>query len=154
MYEQDTAPDARVKSPAWAGRPPGPVADHGARGTIERQLADLFRRIAFNILTAHRDDHLRNHGFIRTAGGWQLAPAFDLNPMPDRVEHELAIDAADHRGEIGVLLKTAGHYRLGEAAAQSIVDEVRRALAGWRTVAKAARLGRLELETLEDAIDR
>lgn len=53
-----------------------------------------------------------------------------------------------------MLLKTAGHYRLGEAAAQGIVDEVRRALAGWRAVGSAARLGRVELETLEDAIDR
>ena len=79
------------------------VADHGEPGAIEEQLASLFRRVAFNVLTAHRDDHLRNHGFLRTGDGWRLAPAFDLNPMPEKPEHELAIDAAVHAGDIDLV---------------------------------------------------
>ena len=42
------------------------IADYGAAGSIESLLAKFFRRVAFNILTAHRDDHLRNHGFLRS----------------------------------------------------------------------------------------
>lgn len=31
---------------------------------------------------ANTDDHLRNHGFLcRTAAGWALSPAYDLNPV-------------------------------------------------------------------------
>jgi serine/threonine-protein kinase HipA len=129
------------------------IADHGARGTVQRQLADLFRRIVFGILVAHRDDHLRNHGFLRTRAGWELAPAFDLNPMPEKSQHELAIDEADHGGGIETLLATAAHYRLTTDAAHAIVSQVRDAIAGWRAVAKAARVGRAEMEALEDAID-
>ncbi len=41
-------------------------------------LAELWRRIAFSILISNTDDHLRNHGFLRTSSaGWTLSPAFD-----------------------------------------------------------------------------
>lgn len=129
------------------------VADHGPRGEIEAELAQLYRRVAFNVLTKHRDDHLRNHGFIRTPPGWQLAPAFDLNPMPEMGEHELAIDDAVHAGDIELVIETAPFYRLAEGNARAIVDEIRGVLASWRAVAAAAHLSPIEAQTLADAIE-
>ncbi len=129
------------------------IADHGARGTIGAELAQLFRRVAFNVLTAGRDDHLRNHGFLRTESGWQLAPAFDLNPMPEKPEHEIAIDEGIHIGDIDLVVETAPFYRLSAREARAIVNEVRDALRSWRTVAASVPLGELEIETLSDAID-
>ena len=129
------------------------IADHGARGQVGPELAHLFRRTVFNVLTAHRDDHLRNHGFLRTAGGWQLAPAFDLNPMPEKAEHELAIDEAVHAGDIDLVIETAPYYRLADREARAIVDEVRGALSSWRMIAASAPLDEAEIETLEAAID-
>ena len=39
-----------------------------------------------SVLITNVDDHLRNHGFLHAnRGQWRLAPAFDLNPFPDRV---------------------------------------------------------------------
>ena len=36
-------------------------------------LRELWRRIAFTVLTSNTDDHLRNHGFLRTSSaGWSL----------------------------------------------------------------------------------
>jgi serine/threonine-protein kinase HipA len=105
-----------------------PLADHGARGRIDDELAHLFRRVAFNVLTAHRDDHLRNHGLLCTAAGWELAPAFDLNPMPDKAEHELAFDERIQVGDIDLVIETAPVHRPGERVARAIVDEVRGAL--------------------------
>jgi HipA-like C-terminal domain len=52
----------------------------------------VFRRLVFNVLVANRDDHLRNHGFLRTVRGWRLAPAFDVNSSRGSPEHTLAID--------------------------------------------------------------
>jgi serine/threonine-protein kinase HipA len=128
------------------------IADYGAMGSIESLLAKFFRRVAFNILTAHRDDHLCNHGFLRTKEGWDLAPAFDLNPMPDKPEHELAIDAANHTGDVRLLLETAEYYRLPSSDAERIVDEVRQALGTWKAVAKGANLGTLEMDALAQGI--
>lgn len=45
---------------------------------------ELHRRILFMVLMSNTDDHLRNHGFLRGPEGWRLAPAFDVNPQPDR----------------------------------------------------------------------
>ena len=44
-------------------------------------LEQLFRRLIFNIAVSNTDDHLRNHGFIFVNRGWQLSPAYDLNPI-------------------------------------------------------------------------
>lgn len=128
------------------------VADYGAAGSIDALLAKLFRRVAFNILTAHRDDHLRNHGFLRAKEGWQLAPAFDLNPMPDKPEHELAIDAANHAGDIGLLIESAEYYRLAATDAAQIVDEMREVLGTWEGLARAGNLGAVEVDTIREAI--
>ena len=128
------------------------IADYGERGAIDGELASLFRRLVFNVLTSHRDDHLRNHGFLRTRAGWRLAPAFDLNPMPDMAEHSLAIDTSDHVGDINITLSTAAFYRLSESQAEIIVGEVRDALSGWERVAKSAQLGPYEMETLAEAL--
>lgn len=128
------------------------IADHGAPGRIRTDLAQLFRRAAFNVLTSHRDDHLRNHGFLRTGEGWRLAPAFDLNPVPGKPEHELSLDGAIHRGDFEVLRETAPFYRLAGPEADAILDDVRTALAAWRGVARGSDVGAAEVDVLEDAI--
>jgi serine/threonine-protein kinase HipA len=47
-------------------------------------MRELWRRMAFSVLISNTDDHLRNHGFLRlSTAGWNLSPAFDLNPDPE-----------------------------------------------------------------------
>ncbi len=58
--------------------------------------------VILNILVGNRDDHLRNRGILRALTGWTLAPAFDLNPEFDRLEHALCIDESNER-QVGVL---------------------------------------------------
>lgn len=128
------------------------VADLSPAGEVGAQLQQLFRRVVFNVLTQHRDDHLRNHGFLRSATGWRLAPAFDLNPMPEMSEHELAIDESVHVGDIDLVIETASFYRLSEGDALGVVSQVRDALGSWRLLASAVHLGANEMEVLAEAI--
>ena len=86
------------------------IADHGAPGYIDEDLEELFRRIVFNILVSNRDDHLRNHGFLRSDRGWRLAPAFDLNPSPAKAEHELSINENLAVPDVALALETAPFY--------------------------------------------
>lgn len=58
------------------------LTDQGARGHIDNDLAQLFRRLLFNISIANRDDHLRNHGFLWQGTGWRLTPALTSTPTP------------------------------------------------------------------------
>lgn len=57
--------------------------------TSKEQKQELFRRMVFNGLFGNRDDHLRNHAFLRVNGEWQLSPAYDLTPntVPYNKQH-------------------------------------------------------------------
>jgi serine/threonine-protein kinase HipA len=122
---------------------------HGAPGHIEQDLRELFRRVLFNVATGNRDDHLRNHGFIRQPGGWRLAPAFDVNPAPGKDAHALALDDRSTAPDMGTVLATAEFYRVDAKNAKADLTRLRRVIGGWQN--KARQLGlsaedRLELE--------
>ena len=128
------------------------ISDHGAQGHIDEDLAQLFRRVLFNILVGNRDDHLRNHGFIRESSGWRLSPAFDLNPNTAKLTHALAIDSKNAEPDIRVAMEQAELYRLDEKAANSMLDEVHDAIADWRTEAKKLQLPSVEVQRMESVI--
>jgi serine/threonine-protein kinase HipA len=117
----------------------------------ETDLRELWTRIIFNILVSNRDDHLRNHGFILSADGWRLAPAYDLNPNIERTHHQLAIDSSDPTPDVALALATAEFYGLTQAHAAKILQRVRVAIGQWRTVAANLRLPRAEIERLAQA---
>jgi serine/threonine-protein kinase HipA len=110
------------------------LQNHADVAFVERDLHQLYRRILFNILTGNRDDHLRNHGFLRAATGWTLAPAFDQNPELDRREHAIAIDASDPRPLPANLRATADLYRLTSHQAARIESGLRATLSTWPTL--------------------
>lgn len=129
------------------------IQTHGDPTCIADDLAQLYRRAVFSILIGNRDDHLRNHGFLRTPHGWRLAPAFDLNPNPDKREHTLAIDAHDPSPSVRNLHATHRYYRLSANGATAIEQEVRECVARWRAVAEVLKLGRLAQSQLAAIID-
>jgi len=124
--------------------------DHGTYA-VKRDLEQLFRRVAFNILVSNRDDHLRNHGFFVTRDGIQLAPAYDVNPMPEKATHALSIDDTSAAPDLSLALATAGLYGLDKPAANRVVAMVRDAIAPWRDIARELGASRAELLSMESA---
>ncbi len=134
------------------------VADAVRRlGAAPRQdLAQLWRRMVFNILVSNTDDHLRNHGLLHGARGWRLAPAFDLNPMPVDVRprvHALAIDETDQTSSLELALSVIAAFGLGVRAAAEIVREVAAPVARWRPYARAHGLTRRQLDRMATAFE-
>lgn len=121
------------------------------REEIDADLEQLFRRAVFNALAGNRDDHLRNHGFLRGTAGWRLAPAYDLNPVPAKLEHELAFDEATRAPDLAVIERTAPLYRIARGHAGAMIREVRSAVGEWRVVARAAGISRDEIEATASA---
>lgn len=110
-----------------------------ARGDAQHADADLeqlFRRVAFNVAVGNRDDHLRNHGFVLGKTGWQLAPAFDVNPNMDKAEHVLNIDDSDSRPSLATVMSTAAFYGLALTRAKEVLEEVAAAVDEWRELAR------------------
>lgn len=125
------------------------IATWGDPDFIAADLAALFARVVFNVATANRDDHLRNHGFLRTPGGWRLAPAFDLNPSFKKTEHALALDLYTRQPNLAVLLETAKFYRLGVEQSQTIVKRTGKVVAGWKNRARKLGLSAHEIAEAE-----
>ncbi|MBK9655247.1 MAG: type II toxin-antitoxin system HipA family toxin [Rhodanobacteraceae bacterium] len=129
------------------------IETHGTSTQIAPDLEQLFRRVLFNILTGNRDDHLRNHGFLRTGDGWQLSPAFDVNPNPDKDHHVLAIDDRDTAPDSQLLLATADYYRLPRKAVGAVVEQVRGAVRDWEQRARALNASSREIALMQTVID-
>jgi serine/threonine-protein kinase HipA len=119
--------------------------------------AELFRRMAFNVLISNVDDHLRNHGFLWLGrGGWTLSPAYDLNPTPVDLRPRIlttTIDVDDGTCDLGLVLSVAEFFGLGDAAARAIVKAVGNATAGWREAAEAAGARPAEIRRMESAFE-
>jgi len=120
------------------------------------ELRQLWRRIAFTVLISNTDDHLRNHGFLRTStAGWSLSPAFDLNPDPEPGPKRLSttIDFNTDAARLDVLIEIAEHFRLDGDDARGIVAEVEAATSGWRSVAERAGIAHAEVERMAPAFE-
>lgn len=115
------------------------IATWGEPDHINPDLEELFTRVVFNVATANRDDHLRNHSFMRTPAGWRLAPAFDMNPSFKKNEHALALDLYTRQPNMAVILETAEYYRLGIDQAKDIISRTGKVIGGWKALAR--RLG-------------
>ena len=127
------------------------LATKGSEAHINMDLLQLFRRVLFNVATSNRDDHLRNHGFLRDPKGWRLAPAYDMNPSTRRDTHVLALDDQDASPSLATVLKTAAFYRVADAQAVQICNAMLAVLAGWEARAKQLGLSAEDRAELEDA---
>jgi serine/threonine-protein kinase HipA len=114
-----------------------------------QDIRQLWRRLVFNLLITNVDDHLQNHGFLHVAHGqWRLAPAFDINPFPDK-DRESKTWLSEQDGpitDVGMLLARSAYFGLDEAQARTVLAEVHAAVANWRKVALGADVGLRQAE--------
>jgi serine/threonine-protein kinase HipA len=126
-------------------------------GAAARQdVEELWRRVAFSILITNVDDHLHNHGFLHAHHGqWRLAPAFDLNPFPDRARELNTWVSAETGPEATVeaLLSVAPYFKIPKARAKEMLARVERAVAGWRDEGRAIGMSDAELEAFAPAFE-
>ncbi len=127
---------------------------HGA--DVQADIVELWRRIAFSICINNIDDHLHNHGFLHVGHDqWRLAPAFDINPFPERVR-ELKTWISPDIGpgsSLDALRSVAPYFRIGSTQAESIIVEVHDAVASWRQVGANLGMSADELDSFVDAFD-
>lgn len=126
------------------------IAEHGSPAYIAEDLKQLFRRVAFNIAVANRDDHLRNHGFMRTLSGWRMSKAFDMNPSVKKPDHVLGIAEGLHEPSMENLMATALYYDLNELEAMVVINDVLGVVAKWKARAKALHIALADVDEMED----
>jgi len=128
---------------------------HGA--APNKDMKALWRRIVFSILISNTDDHLRNHGFLYTGpDGWELAPAYDVNPVPTDIKPRVlttAIDLDDGTASLDLAFDVAEYFELDSDEARSIVADVGTATAIWRDEAARLGLANAEIERMASAFE-
>jgi serine/threonine-protein kinase HipA len=127
------------------------IRSQGDAEHVEADLAQLFRRVVFNVAVGNRDDHLRNHGFLLGKTGWRLAPAFDVNPNIDKAEHVLNLDDGDNRPSLETVLNTAEFYGLTYDSARKILEEVASAVDQWESIARKEHIAAADIDLTSGA---
>jgi len=98
----------------------------------------------FNLLITNVDDHLQNHGFLHVRHGlWRLAPAFDINPFPDK-DRESKTWLSEQDGpitDLRMLMARAPDFALDGPQALSVLRAVHAAVSRWRRVAHGPEVG-------------
>jgi serine/threonine-protein kinase HipA len=123
---------------------------------VQDDLRQLWRRMAFSVLIRNTDDHLRNHGFLRSStAGWSLSPAFDINPDPTPGDKHLstAIDYNATEARIDPVVEVAELFRLDAAHAYTILAEVLSAVSQWRAAAHDANVLPAEIDRMARAFE-
>jgi serine/threonine-protein kinase HipA len=114
----------------------------------------LFRRVAVSVGLNNTDDHLRNHGFLRSRAGWTLSPAFDVNPNPNNDTRQSTIAGADTAADAADgLRELASACRLTREQADTQLSTIAEAIAGWRNSALRNGVRRSELHRFEHSFD-
>lgn len=126
------------------------LMEHGARP--KQDLEELWSRIVFNMLVSNADDHLRNHAYLLAPGrGWQLAPAYDMNPQPDATGLSLNVSEADNALSLELAFSVAPYFRVSRARAQEIVAQQRAVVRQWAKPATALKIAPREQERMAQA---
>lgn len=112
-------------------------------------LRELWRRLVINLLITNVDDHLWNVGFLYAGDGkWRLAPAFDVNPFPDKARESKTwlSEASGPITSLEQLLTEAPYFGLTRAEAQETAGGIAMKLAQWREIATSKEVGLSEAE--------
>ena len=128
------------------------LTQYGAK--VESDLRELWQRIVFSILVSNTDDHLRNHGFMLTEKGWILSPAFDINPNEDGAGLSLNISLDDNSLDLDLALEVAEYFRLTDEEAIRIIEDIRRSVKSWRSIANKHQLPGSEQELMSKVFER
>lgn len=114
-------------------------------------LAQLWRRLVFNIAISNSDDHLRNHGFLMADNGWRLSPAYDLNPVPYAQGLHLNITDSDNRLDFRLAFEVANFFQLTPKQTNEIYQDVIESVKHWQTIATEIGISRAEQERMKGA---
>jgi serine/threonine-protein kinase HipA len=118
------------------------IRAHGHAPTED--VRQLWRRLVFNLLITNVDDHLQNHGFLHVERGlWRLAPAFDVNPFPDK-DRESKTWLSEQDGPItglDMLLARSNYFALSTDQALMVLRDVHSAVSKWRQIACGPEVG-------------
>jgi serine/threonine-protein kinase HipA len=121
----------------------------------KKDLQELWSRLLFNILIANTDDHLRNHAFLYAPQrGWNLSPAYDLNPVPLDIKPRVlttTIDMHDGTGTLEHALSVADYFEIDQTQADETIKYFQKQIAAWKNIASKMGIKSNEIDRMASA---
>ncbi len=121
--------------------------------TSKEQKQELFRRMLFNGLFGNTDDHLRNHGFLRINGEWQLSPAYDLTPntVPyNKQHHALCFIEGKDLPSLALFNDIKDYFEVDDKLFKSMLLDMKNAQASCLSLLKKNKVSQDNIKLLEN----
>jgi serine/threonine-protein kinase HipA len=116
----------------------GTIRSLGIGAEAEQQA---FRRVAFNVMAANRDDHTKNFAFLlEESGSWKLAPAYDLTCGAALQYRNTSVNGNFGSVSVDHLFTLADRFAIAGVA--DILAEVADAIDSWSEFASSAGLSK------------
>lgn len=131
------------------------------RGVVERganreHMAELFRRMVFNILLDNTDDHEKNHVvLVDDAQTYELSPAFDVLPSGQALGYQqmrIGRDQAD--STLTNAMSMCGSFGLTTDQAAREARIVISAIDRWKKHFRSCGVSARDIDSLAEQIDR
>jgi len=106
-------------------------------GLPMQAIEQQFRRMVFNVIARNQDDHVKNIAFLMNkAGGWSLAPAFDMtysyNPSGAwTANHQMTLNGKRDDFTLDDFNSCAKAASMKRGRAETILKEVRETVSRW-----------------------
>jgi serine/threonine-protein kinase HipA len=121
-------------------------------------LAELYRRMVFNIMVRNTDDHPRNHGFLVRGQKIGLSPAYDIVPTLTQAgvgtEFRLAMSLGDEGREATLdnALSRSAQFGLSEREARHVIDGMLATCRDWRSLFHEAGVSPRDMDIVAPSI--
>lgn len=116
-----------------------------------KELHQLWKRMVFNMAISNTDDHLRNHGFILQNSGWQLSPAYDINPSIDKDGLSLNINTESNALDFDLAKSVGEYFQLNEKQMETTLKEIKSAVKNWKKEAIKIGISKSEISLMSSA---
>jgi len=86
-----------------------------------------------------------------TSTGWELSPAYDINPVETGFGLKLNVSEDDNAIDLDLARSVAPYFRLNNEQVEQIITEIKSAVQSWRRLAEQAGISRNEIELKSNA---
>jgi serine/threonine-protein kinase HipA len=123
-------------------------------GQPNNDIRELWRRIVFSVAISNTDDHLRNHGFLLSKKGWNLSPAYDINPIERGTGLSLNISENDNSLDYDLCMDVIDYFRWKEKEAIDFINQTKKIVRQWKERANQVNISNREQIMMESAFEK
>lgn len=112
---------------------------------------ELFRRMVANVMLGNRDDHLKNHGFLKDGHGprYRLSPAYDVVPAASGDMHAIGIGGGSPQASLNNIMADHQAFGIERQEALDTVQEMSDLNSKILHLAADSGMPRAELKSME-----